>query len=204
MKRIITLTTAVTVAALALTCCDKTVINGEIPPPEPTSPANILKSVEISFNQRDIDLLKRALSPNFVFYANPGEIGRPRPEGTPYRLPLSYSFTEFWHIAYNMFNSAYAINLSISIGGAGEPGPEESTFRTGDVNVSLLVMVDETSGYMAEGYCYFEFEKYKNEQGRDRWRLTNWWDNTEGGGEGPAGVEHVPLWYILSMYEKPT
>jgi hypothetical protein len=197
MNRIISLA----LALLALSCGEE-----ELPPPPPPpqlfgSPAGVLGAVEYSFNHRDIDLLKKSLSPNFVFYANPSEIGRPRPEGTPYRPPPSYSFTEFWHIAYNMFNSAYAINLSISTGGVGEPGPEENTFRAGDVELSLLVAVDEKSGYLAEGPCYFEFEKYKTGQGRDRWRLTNWWDDTEGGGEEPPSIEHVPLWYILALYK---
>jgi hypothetical protein len=190
------------VAALTFTCGDNVIINGEIHPIEPTSPANVLKIVEISFNQRDIDLLKRALSTNFVYYTDPGELGRPRPEGTPSRPPPIYSFTEFWHIAYNMFNGAYSITLSIPTGRVGEPGPEENTFRAGDVELSLLVAVDELSGYVADkGYCHFEFEKYKNEQGRDRWRLTKWWDDTEGGADEPPGFERVPLWYILSLYE---
>ncbi len=194
-----TISLALALALLPLACGEE-----EPPPPPPpvNTPVGVLTYIEVSFNQRNIDLLKRSLSPNFVYYTDPGEIGRPRPEGTPCRPPPIYSFTEFWHIAYNMFNSAYAINLSISTGGVGEPGPEETTFRAGDVNVSLLVMVDENRGYLAdEGYCHFEFEKYKNEQGQDVWRLTNWWDNTEGGGEEPPGIEHVPLWYILSLYE---
>jgi hypothetical protein len=199
MNRIISLALAAALALLPLACGEE-----EPPPPPVNTPVGVLIYIEVSFNQNDIDLLKKSLSPNFVLYFDPREMGRPRPEGTPYRLPSSYSFTEFWHIAYNMFNSAYSINLSISTGGVGEPGPEETTFRAGDVELSLLVAVDEKSGYLAEGPCHFEFEKYKNKQGRDRWRLTNWWDNTEGGADEPPGFEHVPLWYILSMYEKPT
>lgn len=201
MKKILPI--LVLASLLAATACEEDI--GPPPPPPQLfgSPAGVLGAVEYSFNHRDIDLLKRSLSPNFVFYANPGEIGRPRPEGTPSRPPPIYSFTEFWHIAYNMFVGAYSINLSISTGRVGEPEPEETTFRAGDVNVSLLVMVDEKRGYLAEGCCHFEFEKYKNEQGQDVWRLTKWWDDTKGDGEGPAGVERVPLWYILSLYEKP-
>jgi hypothetical protein len=171
--------------------------------PVPTSPANVLKTVEISFNQRDIDMLKRVLSPNFVFYSNPGELGRAGPERDYPRPPPCYNYTEFWNVAYHMFNRAYSINLSIPTRGVGEPGPEETAFYADDVELSLLVMADEKSGYLAKGYCGFEFEKYKNEQEQDRWRLTKWWDETEGGGEAPAGVERVPLWYILSLYEEP-
>lgn len=178
------------------------------PPPPPswpdlTSPANVLRTVEASFNYGDIEILIKSLSSNFVFYTDPGEIGRPRPEGTPYRLPPIYSFTEFWHIAYNMFNRAYAITLSIPTGRVGEPEAEENTYRADNIDLALLVMVDERNGYVADGYCAFEFEKYQDEQGRDRWRLTKWWDETEGGGEAPAGVERVPLWYVLSLYENP-
>lgn len=200
MNRIISLATVL--ALLALACGEE-----EPPPPTPpgNTPAEVLKCVEVSFNQKNIDLLKKSLSPNFVFYANPGGIGRANPKGTPpYRFPSSYSYTEFWHIAHNMFNTAYGINLSISTGGVGEPEPEETTFVADHVELSLVVMVDEKRGYLAEGYCHFEFEKYKDEQGQGWWRLTRWWDDTESGGEGPPGIERVPLWYILSLYETPT
>ncbi|HUV85774.1 MAG TPA: hypothetical protein VMX79_01535 [bacterium] len=198
MNRMITLA----LALLALACGEE-----EPPPPPPpvSTPVEVLKNIEISFNRRDIDLLKNCLSPNFVFYTDPGEIGRPKPAESYYRPPPCYTFTEFWNIAYNMFKGAYSVSLSISTGRVGEPAPEENTYWADKVELSLLVMVDELNGYIAdEGYCHFEFEKYKNEQGQVRWRITNWWDDTEGGGEALAGVERVPLWYILSLYEKPT
>ena len=205
MKRIITLTTAVTVAALAFTGCSKTVINGDTPvTPDYTSPAKVLKTVQLSFNEIYIDYLKKTLSPTFVFYTDPGEIGRAKPDGNSRRPPPCYNYTEFWNIAHILFNEAYDISLSIHTGRVGEPAPEENTYRADNIDLALLVMVDEKRGYLAQGYCAFEFEKYRDEQGRDLWRITNWWDKTEGGGEAPAGVERVPLWYILSLYEKPT
>ncbi|MEE9455987.1 MAG: hypothetical protein V3W11_02410 [bacterium] len=172
-----------------------------LPPPAPTSPANVLKNVEISFNQRNIDTLKRVLSPNFVFYFNPREIGRPRPEGTPYRLPSSYSFTEFWHIAYNMFKTAYSIYLSIPTGRVGEPEPEENTYRADNIDLALLVMVDELNGYIADkGYCNFEFESYPTKEGKKYWRLTNWWDRTAAVNGKSNGVKPSSLGRILAMY----
>jgi hypothetical protein len=205
VKELLRATAAFIAAALTVTCGETIVDGNPPPPPEPTSPANVLKNVEISFNQGNIELLKKVLSPTFVFYTDPGEIGRSQPGGSYYRPPPSYSFTEFWHIANNMFNRAFSINLSISTGRVGEPEPEENTYRADNVELSLLVMADETTGYLAdEGYCHFEFEKYKNEQGQARWRITKWWDSTKAGGETPAGVERVPLWYILSLYEEPT
>jgi hypothetical protein len=206
VRELLKATAAVILAALTFGCGDKTVINGDIPvTPDYSSPAKVLETVELSFNELNVDYLKRSLSENFVFYTDPGEIGRPKPDGSQYRPPLSYSFTEFWNIAYNMFNAAYSVSLSISTGGVGEPDPEDTTFRADKVGLSLLVMVDENNGYIADkGYCHFEFEKYKNEKGQDSWWITKWWDDTEGGGEAPAGVERVPLWYILSLYERPT
>jgi hypothetical protein len=205
VKRIITLSTAVILAALAFAGCGKTVINGDTPvTPDYTSPAKVLKTVQLSFNETEINCLKRALSPTFVFYSDPEEIGRAKPDGNSRRPPPCYNYTEFWNIAYDMFNRAYDISLSIHAGGVGEPAPEENTYNAGNVELSLLVMADEKSGYLADGYCHFEFEKYKDEQGRELWRITKWWDKTEGGGAAPAGVERVPLWYILSLYEKPT
>jgi hypothetical protein len=72
MREFLRATATVILAALALTCCDKTIINGpESPIPEYTSPATVLKAVQISFNQRNIDYLKQSLSPEFIFYFDP-------------------------------------------------------------------------------------------------------------------------------------
>jgi hypothetical protein len=81
-----------------------------------------------------------------------------------------------------MFQYAYNISLSIPTGRVGEPTPEENTYRAENISISLLVMIDELNGFIAEGgYCNFEFEKYKNEQSQDRWRLKAWWDRTSQG-----------------------
>lgn len=179
------------------------------PPPPPSwpdlkSPANVLRTVAVSFNSRDIDLLIKSLSSNFVFYFDPRDVGR-KPPTNNYLIPESWPDEWFWNAARNMFNEAYSINLSINTNRVGEPEPEENTYRADNVDLVLLVMVDEVNGYVADGgYCHFEFEKYNDEQGRYLWRITKWWDKTEGGGEAPAGVERVPLRYILSLYEKPT
>jgi hypothetical protein len=81
-----------------------------------------------------------------------------------------------------MFNRAYSINLSIPTRRVGEPAPEETTYEAVNITISLLVMIDELTGFIADsGYCNFEFEKYQNEQSEDRWRLTKWWDRTNEG-----------------------
>jgi hypothetical protein len=203
VKRIITLSTAVILAALTFGCGDKTVINGDTPAaPDYASPPKVLKTVELSFNERNIDNLKGALSRTFVFYSRPEEIGRPPPDLDSPRPPPSYGYTEFWNIAYNISRAAYSVSLTIKTAGVGEPAPEENAYYADDVGLSLLVMADEERGYLARGYGAFAFEKYRDEQNRELWRLSKWWDKTEHGGEAPEGVEPVPFWYILSLYEK--
>lgn len=149
------------------------------PPPEMTTPANVLKNIEVAYNQQLINKYKEALSANFVFYFDPDDVGQNPPGRPRYKIPESWVYTEDWTATENMFQKAYSINLSIPTARVGEPGPTETTFRADNISITLLVMVDELDGYLADqGYCNFEFEKYKNQEGKDRWRLTKWWDRT--------------------------
>jgi hypothetical protein len=148
------------------------------PAPEMTTPANVLKNIQVAYNQQLIQNYKKALSTNFVFYFDPDDVGQ-NPPGRQYEIPESWSYTEDWQATDKMFQKAYSIKLSIPTGDVGEPEPNETTFRADNISINLLVMVDELTGFLADqGYCNFEFEKYKNEEGKDRWRLTKWWDRT--------------------------
>ena len=173
-------TAAAAAAALILTGCLFSPPKEEPPqpPPEMTTPVNVMKNVEIAYNQGDINLYKEALSTNFVFFFDPRDIGK-NPPGSEYVIPESWSYTEDREATYNMFNQAYNITLSITTSGIGEPDPEEITYRADNVKISLVVMISELNGFIADGgYCNFEFEKYQNERSEDRWRLTKWWDRT--------------------------
>jgi hypothetical protein len=173
-------TAVVAAAALILTGClfSPPPVVPPVQPVEMTSPANVLKNVVIAYNQGDIDLYKRTLSTNFVFYFDPRDVGQP-PPGKEYTIPESWSYTEDWRATNNMFNQAYSINLSIPTDRIGKPDPEETTYRADNVSISLLVMIDELDGFIADkGYCNFEFEQYTSGQGKKLWRLTNWWDRT--------------------------
>jgi hypothetical protein len=146
--------------------------------PEMTTPANVLKNIEVAYNQQLVDKYKEALSTKFVFYFDPDDVGQ-NPPGSTYLIPETWSYTEDWRTTEKMFQRAYRIKLAIPTGNVGEPAPTDTTFRADNVSINLLVMVDELNGYIADqGYCNFEFEKYKNEEGKDRWRLTKWWDRT--------------------------
>jgi hypothetical protein len=176
-------TAAAAAAALILTGCPFSPPPPieEKPAPEMTTPAYVLENIAYAYNHRDINLYKEALSSTFVFYFDTRDVGK-NPPGSTYIIPESWSYTEDWQATNKMFQYAYNISLSIPTGRVGEPTPEENTYRAENISISLLVMIDELNGFIAEGgYCNFEFEKYKNEQSQDRWRLKAWWDRTSQG-----------------------
>lgn len=178
--RTASLLTGASLAALLFTGCLFSPPKTQDPeaPPVMNSPANVLKTVEIAYNQLNIHYYKSTLSENFVFYFDPDDVGQTPPVGT-YIIPESWSYTEDWKATERMFARAHSISLGIPTAGVGTPDPEENTYRAENINIRLLVMVDEINGYLADtGYCNFEFEKYQNEANEDRWRLTKWWDNT--------------------------
>jgi len=200
MNRMISLAAAV--ALLALSCGEEEGVTPLEPDRiEPTSPANVLKNVEISFNRRDVDPLKRVLGPDFVFYFDPDDIGQ-NPPGSKYEIPESWSYTEFWKAVDNMFTEAYSISLIIPSGRVGTPGENETKYKAENISINFLLMLDELNGYLADqGYCNFAFESYTSEAGKKCWRLTGWWDRTS---VAPAyertGVGGVSLGKILALF----
>jgi hypothetical protein len=188
-------------AALAFAGCGKTVINGDDPPiPEYTSPATVLKAVQISFNQSNIYYLEQSLSPEFIFYLDRRDVGS-SPPGGRYVIPASWSYDDFTEAANRMLNMAYSISLFVPVGPLREPGENETTYRAEDVTISLLVMVDEVDGFIIDkGYCDFAFEAYYNERKEKRWRLTGWWDFTSEFLDEYTGVAPGSLGKLLALY----
>jgi len=187
--------------ALAFTGCDETVVDGKTPPvPEYTSPAKVLKAVQISFNQRSIDYLQKSLSPEFIFYFDPRDVGR-NPPGGRYVIPESWSYDDFTNGAHRMLETAYSISLFVPVAPLRAPGENETTYRADNVQISLLVMVDELNGFKIDkGFCDFALEKYATEQGEKRWRLTGWWDRTSELLDGHAGTAPGSLGKVLALY----
>jgi hypothetical protein len=198
LKKIIT--GCVLLALLALSCGNEGVTSDPDPHYRavPTSPRLVLVNVETAFNHRDVNLLKATLSENFVFYFDPADVGQNPPGGGAYVIPDSWAYTEFWQAVNKLFELAYSIDMTIYAGGVGEPDPEATTYRAENVPVRLLVMVDENNGYICEGRCDFEFEKYLGADGRGYWRLPGWWD--KGYGNFDAGATPTSLGKILTLY----
>jgi hypothetical protein len=199
MKKMVTLGAAV--ALLALSCGDEEGVTPLEPDRiEPTSPANVLKNVEISFNRRDVDLLKAMLSTTFIFHFDPDDVGQ-NPPGGQYRIPGGWSYTEFWKAVENMFTEAYSISLTIPTDQVGTPEENETTYRADNVSINLIVMVDELTGYQAnQGYCNYEFEKYNGEEGKKCWRLTKWWDRTAIPADERLGLAPSSFGRILAIF----
>jgi hypothetical protein len=194
----------VAAALLAAAACEETYEPPGPPPsrwPDLTSPAAALETVEISFNQRNVDYLKKSLGPEFVFYFDPRDLGRKLPPNNP-PVPSSWNYESFCRVAGNMFDEAYSIDLSINTNRVGEPSPEEKTYRADNVALALLVMVDERNGYVADqGYCNFEFESYPTKERKRNWRLTAIWDRTSVISGKPGGLTPSSLGRILALYQ---
>ncbi len=198
MKKVIVGVIVVT-ALLALSCGEE---EGITRPPLEYLPADVIDGVELSFNQRNIDVLKKCLSPDFVFYFDPDDVGQNPPGKPGYEIPTSWSYTEFWRALSNLFAKAYSINLYISTSGIGTPGEKETRYKAENVRISLLVMVDEVNGFIADGgYCNFAFETYYNEKKEKSWRLTGWWDFTSDYFDRAPALIPTSLGKILAMYK---
>jgi len=199
VKKVLIFTIAT--AMLLLACGEEEgVTPREIDRVEATSPAGVLGNVAISFNRRDVNLLKAMLSEDFVFYFDPRDVGQ-NPPGSTYIIPESWSYTEFWQAAQKMSTKAYSINLSIPTGRVGEPGESETTYKAENISISLLVMIDDLNGFIADGgYCNFEFERYDSASGKKYWRLTKWWDRTSEFLDGYPGTTPTSLGKVLAVY----
>ncbi len=199
------LTIVVLASLLAATACEEMYPPPPPPPPsrwpDSTSPATVLKTVEVSFTVRNIEYVKKSLSPEFIFYPDPRDMGRTPPPNNP-ETPSSWDYESFCNVVSNMFNEAYSINLSIITRGVGEPEPEEKTYLADNIDLTLVVMVDEKHGYIADkGYCNFEFESYPTEERKRNWRLTKWWDRTSEVNGKSNGIKSSSLGRILAMYQ---
>jgi hypothetical protein len=123
-----------------------------------------------------IDKYKEVLDSTYVFYFDPDDIGD---KVGDYTIPSLWTYDEDWRATNNMFNQAYSIEFKIPILDQGEsafgkPGDTDTTYAKNNVTISFTLMVDPTSGYIAQGICDFSFVKNDNGQ----WHLSVWKDHT--------------------------
>lgn len=151
---------------------------GDEPPPGLDTPAGVVEYIEDAYNTRDIDAYKECLSPNFTFYFDPNDVGQ---DVEGFEIPASWGYDDEVSAVANMFYELYDINLSIASSPITGINPSEPEFEAFNIKINLLVMVDATNGYRAEGPVDFTFESYYTEKGEKLWRVKDWWDRTWSG-----------------------
>ncbi len=193
------LRTIIIVSALvlvALISCDEEIATYT---PDLSSPYGTMVELEYCFNHHQEDgIIKRmdaVLSPNFVFYFDPEDVGDYVGD---YEIPISWTKTEMMTAIEHLFNQAYSINLEIPILDEGEdafgkPDEGDTTFAKSNVPLTLTVLKDATDGYQAQGFCDFEFGK--DDSGN--WPMTTWWDRTAS---ALLAIQPAPLGIILALF----
>jgi hypothetical protein len=188
--------------ALALTlACGGGGFEEDVGGPEVASaPAKVLTNVQISFNDRYIELLESMLSPDFKFYFDPDDVGLISPGGR-YAVPESWGYYEFTTAAVKLFENAYKIEMEIAVRNVETPARGAEEYRAGDVPVSLHLMINEVNGYVVKnGLSGFDFARYNNRNGEPRWHITEWRDYTRLGSETASGLDPTSFGMILASY----
>jgi|GEM_PF-1918549 len=139
------------------------------------SPAGVVEYIENAYMTRDIEDYKECLSTNFTFYFDPNDVNTVVGD---YTIPTSWGYEDEIDAIGNIFDEAYSIDLKLTTSEIDDPASDATTFTAYNVQIRLLLMVDPSFGYLAQGFVDFEFESYTNDKGEKLWRVVNWWDRT--------------------------
>ena len=180
---------------LSFTACDETVGTDDGWPP--SWPAGVLGLIENSFNERVINDLEYCLGAEFTFYFDEDDVGK---DSGGYTIPESWGRDKFLEVAQKMFDEAYSIQMEINTSNVGTPDDDDVIYSAGDVEVRLLVFVDATNGFLADGVCDFEFVD-KGSGAPDNWVIRNWQDRTWPPGSGGRNVTPASVGFILALFE---
>jgi len=193
MKRILLITLALAVL-LGVACKDPVA-------PEPTyyasSPVQCISYLEQAFNDRDISIFEKQLSPDFTFYFNEADVGK---EVNDYTIPESWDYDHERRAVWNIFRpydegGAYDVSMQLSENDVGTPPEGATEYTAENIGISLLVMVDEDIGYITnKGTLMFNFEKANNGT-EDYWRITDWRDVTYAGKRTGYSLGEMKAYY---------
>ncbi|MCP4231785.1 MAG: hypothetical protein GY771_16775 [bacterium] len=195
MKRILLISLTLTIL-LGVACTETT---GPEPPTYfGLTPSQCIYYLEQAFNDRDIGIFEKQLSPNFIFYFNPSDVGE---NVGGYTIPSSWDFDHIRRAVWNMVRpydegGAYQITMDLPEGDVGDPPEGATTYTASNIGLSLLVMFDEENGLIVnKGLLEFVFEKADND-GEDYWRIKDWRDFTYS----KKGIESASLGPILATF----
>jgi hypothetical protein len=167
MKPVTLLTVVFTLATL-IACEDSVGPGGN-------SPAYVLELVEESFNRRAVSVLDGVLSPDFVFYFDPLDVGHD--VGGGFIIPECWGWDEYMQACSNMLEQVYSIDFNVNTTDVGDPEEGATTFEANHVPMRILIMIDSVNGFLAEGFFDFELV-YGDSAGYDDWKVTEWRDDT--------------------------
>jgi len=141
-----------------------------IPPPEPISPAGVIRGIEWAYNQQDIVYYTDMLDTDFTFYFDPRDV---QDHGTP----TSWGYDEELAATQKLFDSVDDgdITLAMDLEGQREPGPVDEVWDLNGVDYLLIVIIGDMM-YRADGYADFRTRKEGLWRGQPRWWLWKWWD----------------------------
>ena len=160
---------AVLIAITTFIACKDDIIT-----PQGNTPTDVLELIEESFNRQGISVLDSVLSTDFVFYFNPADVGTPV-DG--YIIPDSWNRDDYMRACGNMFTEAYSVEFEVDTTGVENPEDGVTNYEAYNVTVYILVMIDATNGFIADGVCDFEFIN-DTSGGYDDWKVSKWYDRT--------------------------
>jgi len=171
MKRILLISLAL--AVLLGVACRETIA------PEPryfaVSPEECIYYLEKSFNTTDMVMFTAMLASDFTFYFNQADVGS---DIDGYIIPSSWNYEQENQAIGNMFTLAYDISMQLSQGDIGTPPEGATEYTVENISISLLVMIDETNGFIVnKGTCTYTFEK-DSDSGDEYWVIKDWRDFT--------------------------
>jgi hypothetical protein len=177
---------------LSFTACD----DAGTTPISGNTLAQVLRSLIYAFNSRDIDTLGNALANDFTFYFDPNDVGS---DVGSYIIPDSWGREDMLAVCENMYDVAYHIDFDVEYETVAGPDDGVGESTANDVQVRLLVMIDATNGYLAQGFCDFRFVNECGD-GAASWVITDWWDKTAARGTYES-AEVESLGRILASFK---
>ncbi len=157
------------------------------------TPTERIYNVELSFNARDVTLFERQLTDDFTFYFNENDVGN---DVNGYIIPESWNRDDISRAVDNLLELAHDVNLQLPEEDVGTPPEGATTYTADNIAVSLLVMVDENNGFIAnKGMLEFTFENTPV-SGIDQWSIIEWKDFTYA----KKGVESTSFGDILAAF----
>jgi len=192
MKRILLISLAL--AVLFGVACKEATTPLPVVDYTPETPEECISSLEKSFNDHDITLYKAMLSSNFTFYFNQADVGT---DVDGFIIPASWGYEDDWTATEDMFTQAYDISMQLPEGDIGTPPEGATEYTVENISISLLVMIDETNGFIAnKGTCTYTFEKV-SDSGDEYWVIKDWRDFTYA----RKGIKSVSLGMIKALWK---